>query len=103
MTTVTHAVAQTINTVARCANMWVHLLRRSKSLGTKNLGATMLKMGSLFSGIGGLELGLERAFNSHLNTVWQVEQNKFCLSILERHWPHTKRYTDVRTVGAHNL
>lgn len=63
----------------------------------------MLKMGSLFSGVGGLELGLERAFNSHLNTVWQVEQNKFCLSILERHWPHTTRYTDVRTVGAHNL
>lgn len=63
----------------------------------------MLKMGSLCSGIGGLELGLERAFNGHLNTVWQVEENEFCLSILERHWPHTKRYTDVRTVRAHTL
>jgi len=63
----------------------------------------MPKMGSLFSGIGGLELGLERAFSGELHTIWQVEQNQFCQSVLERHWPHATRYDDVRTVGAHNL
>ena len=62
----------------------------------------MIKMGSLFSGIGGLDLGLERSI-PRLHTVWQVEKEEFCRSILERHWPNTKQYNDVRTIGAHNL
>lgn len=61
-----------------------------------------MKMGSLFSGIGGIELGLERAIPG-LQTVWQVEKEEFCRSVLERHWPNTKRYNNVRTIGAHNL
>ena len=61
-----------------------------------------MKMGSLFSGIGGLDLGLERSIPG-LQTVWQVEKEEFCRSILERHWPNTKQYNDVRTIGAHNL
>jgi DNA (cytosine-5)-methyltransferase 1 len=62
----------------------------------------MIRIGSLFAGIGGFELGIERAIpNSH--TVWQVEQNTFCQSILHKHWPNATIYDDVRTVGAHNL
>lgn len=60
-----------------------------------------MRIGSLFSGIGGLELGLEWAGVGH--TVWQVERDPFCQSVLTRHWPNVKRFDDVRIVGAHNL
>ena len=61
-----------------------------------------MKLGSLFSGIGGFELGLERAIPG-LETVWQVEQNKFCQKVLKKHWKNSKIYDDVKTVGKHNL
>ena len=60
-----------------------------------------MKIGSLFAGIGGLELGLERA---GLGAVaWQVEIDPFCRSILAKHWPKAERFVDVRTVGVQNL
>jgi DNA (cytosine-5)-methyltransferase 1 len=55
-------------------------------------------IGSLFSGIGGLELGLERAGLGPV--AWQVEIDPFCRLVLERHWPKTARFEDVRGVGA---
>lgn len=60
-----------------------------------------MRIGSLFSGIGGLELGLEWAGVGH--TVWQVEKDPHCQKVLGRHWPNATRYDDVCTAGAHNL
>lgn len=61
----------------------------------------MYKIGSLFSGIGGFELGLERAIPA--KTIWQVEQDKFCQSILKKHWPEAKIYSDVRNITKENV
>jgi DNA (cytosine-5)-methyltransferase 1 len=52
-------------------------------------------VGSLFAGIGGLDLGLERA---GFEVRWQVENDPYCVRVLERHWPHVRRYGDIRAV-----
>jgi len=59
-----------------------------------------MKFGSLFAGIGGFDLGLERA---GMTCSWQVEIDPFCNKVLEKHWPNVRRYADVREVGKHNL
>ena len=47
-----------------------------------------MRVGSLFSGIGGIEYGLERSglVTSH---EWMIEMDEFCCSILRRHFPNT--------------
>jgi len=43
-----------------------------------------ITFGSLFSGIGGLDLGLQQA---GFKASFQIENDKHCLTILRRHWP----------------
>lgn len=59
-----------------------------------------MTFGSLFAGIGGFDLGFERA---GMECKWQVEIDPFCRKVLAKHWPNVARYEDVRTVGKHNL
>lgn len=61
---------------------------------------TPLTFGSLFAGIGGFDLGFERA---GMLCKWQVEIDQFCRKVLAKHWPDVKRFEDVREVGRHNL
>jgi len=59
-----------------------------------------LTHGSLFTGIGGIDLGLEWA---GFETSWQVEIDPFCNRVLEKRWPNVPRFLDVKDVGKHNL
>ena len=65
-----------------------------------------ITIGSLFSGIGGLELGLEAGLMSAgypAHTIWQVEKNDYCRAVLARHWPHSQRFDDVTTLDASSV
>lgn len=53
-----------------------------------------MRFGSLFAGIGGFDLGLERA---GMECAWQVEIDPYAGAVLQRHWPHVRRWADVRT------
>lgn len=53
-----------------------------------------LTFGSLFAGIGGFDLGFERA---GMQCVWQVEKDEYASRVLAKHWPTVRRWDDVCT------
>jgi DNA (cytosine-5)-methyltransferase 1 len=57
-------------------------------------------VGSLFAGIGGIDLGFERA---GFITKWQVEIDPYCRKVLAKNFPHAERFEDVRNCGIANL
>jgi len=55
----------------------------------------MLTVGSLFSGIGGLDLGLERA---GMRVVWQSEIDPYACKVLAKHWPEVPNHGDIKQI-----
>lgn len=55
-----------------------------------------LTVGSLFSGIGGLDLGLEWA---GMQVAWQAETDPWCAGVLARHWPDVPNHGDVTALN----
>jgi DNA (cytosine-5)-methyltransferase 1 len=55
-----------------------------------------LTVGSLFSGIGGLDLGLERAGH---RVIWHSEIDDYACRVLKKHWPHVPNIGDVKEVN----
>src|SRR5690606_8611567 len=58
------------------------------------------RVGSLFSGIGGFDLGLERA---GMEIAWQSEIDSFCCRVLAHHWPEVPNVGDVTAVNPSDL
>jgi DNA (cytosine-5)-methyltransferase 1 len=57
--------------------------------------STILRVGSMFSGIEGLGLGLERA---GMQIIWHAENDEFCSRVLARHWPNVPNLGDVTKI-----
>jgi DNA (cytosine-5)-methyltransferase 1 len=61
----------------------------------------MYRVLSLFAGIGGFDLGLERT--GGFRTVAFCEIDPFCQRVLAKHWPSVPCYDDVRTLTGERL
>jgi DNA (cytosine-5)-methyltransferase 1 len=64
--------------------------------GKRRQGRMTLTVGSLFSGIGGLDLGLERA---GMNVIWQSEIDPYACRVLSKHWPEVPNHGDIKTIN----
>ena len=54
-----------------------------------------LTVGSLFSGIGGLDLGLERA---GMKVIWQSEIDPYACKVLKKHLPEVPNHGDIKQI-----
>src|SRR5690625_4358670 len=60
-----------------------------------------MKVGSLFSGYGGLDLAVERHFNAE--TVWHAEWEDAPSKVLAHHWPGVPNFRDVTQVDRESV
>ena len=61
---------------------------------------TIATYGSLFAGVGGIDIGLDSA---GLNCLFQVEIDESCQQTLSYHWPDVSKYRDIKDVSGHDL
>ena len=55
----------------------------------------MMTVGSLFSGVGGIEIGFER---EGFKTLWFIENDLYCQAVLRKRFPEAKIYGDIKEV-----
>lgn len=58
------------------------------------------KVASFFAGIGGFDLGLERA---GMDVVFQCEINNFSKNVLRKHWPNALLHDDITSLCAEDI
>lgn len=75
-------------------------IERANPVATTPAPPSGLRMASFFAGIGGFDLGFERA---GVETVWQCEKKDFCLDILEQRWPGVPRSNDITEVMPNDI
>lgn len=63
-------------------------------------GIGAIRVASFFSGIGGFDLGFERA---GMKVVFQSENNKFCRKVLRQHWPDTVLAGDINDIKIRDI
>ena len=56
--------------------------------------------GSLFAGVGGIDIGLDSA---GMQGLFQVEIDENCIQTLQYHWPESKKYYDIQDVSGYDL
>ena len=59
-----------------------------------------LTVGSLFSGIGGFDLGLERA---GMRVIWHSEIDPYACRVLSKHWPEVPNHGDIKRIQWGNI
>jgi len=55
----------------------------------------MLTVGSLFSGIGGFDIGFEKV---GMKIIWQCENDEYASKVLKKHWPDVPNLGDIKEV-----
>ena len=91
----------------RCVSMMSeHANGKSNGISPQNgarkraAAAPRFRAASLFSGIGGFDLGLERA---GFDITFQCELNKFCRSILKHRWPEIPHHENIKELTADTI
>jgi DNA (cytosine-5)-methyltransferase 1 len=59
-----------------------------------------MRVGSVFSGIGGFDLAFQRV---GCTISWQIEIDRFCLKVLKERFPNVQKFEDVREVRGSEL
>lgn len=69
--------------------------KKFKRLKLVDSGPGHFRFNSFFAGIGGFDLGFERA---GISPAFHCEINDFCQSVLRRHWPKLPSISDIKTL-----
>src|SRR4051812_18735781 len=67
---------------------------------SRRASAPAYRLNSFFAGIGGFDLGFERA---GIVPVYHCEKDAFCANILKTHWPDAKLHEDVANIDPATL